>query len=351
VRIAALAAAICCALMLMAPSGASAFSKAIWGPITRDGVAQFPLYHELGASIYEDDLDWYTIAPKKPANPTNPNDPAYQWPVAVQQSIAEAARYHMRVTLQIIGAPSWANGGHSGFGWAPTNPKTFAQFAEAAARKYPSVHLWMIWGEPTKAGNFQPDVSASPGSQLYAAQTAAPHLYAQILNDSYGTLKSVSKKNLVIGGNTFTTGEISTQQWLDNLKLPNGKPPRLDMWGHNPFSYSAPSFTDAPSPFGEVQFSDLPYLEKWLRRVYHRTIPLFLSEFEIPTQPDDTFNFYVNATIAGQWVTKALQLARKTSWIYALGWINLYDSLPLEAGGLLTQNGVPKPDFYSFKNG
>jgi hypothetical protein len=26
---------------------------------------------------------------------------------------------------------------------------------------------------------------------------------------------------------TYTTGEISPQQWIENLRLPNGKPPRL----------------------------------------------------------------------------------------------------------------------------
>ena len=67
-----------------------------------------------------------------------------------------------------------------------------------------------------------------------------PHRYARILDASYGALKRVSRKNLVIGGNTFTTGDISVLNWIKNLKLPNGKPPRMDMYGHNPFNNRPP---------------------------------------------------------------------------------------------------------------
>ncbi len=351
VRTAVVLASACAALVAL-PGSAAAFSKAVWGPVTRDGVAQFPLYKELGAKIYEDDLYWNQVAPTQPANPTNPNDPAYQWPAGVSQAIQLASQDHMQVMLQIIDAPSWANGGHSDPAYAPTIPEQFAQFAEAAARKYSNVHLWMIWGEPTKAGNFEPELSAVPDHPLDSAEAVAPHLYAQILNDSYGTLKYVSRRNLVIGGNTFTTGQVDTEQWLDNLKLPNGKPPRLDMWGHNPFSYQTPTFTNEANPFGEIQFANLPSLEGWLKRIYKRTVPLFLSEFEIPTQSDDTFNFWVNPALAGTWVKEILRECRANSrWIYALGWINIYDDLPEESGGLLTENAVPKPDFYTFKNG
>jgi hypothetical protein len=342
----------CLVMSLAATASAGAFAgKAVWGPITRNGVNQFPLYRKLGAKIYEDDLYWWQIAPTRPADPANPSDPAYVWPAEVTQAITLAHRSGMQVMLQIIGAPSWANGGHSGFGWAPRDPVTFAQFATAAARRYPSVHLWMVWGEPDKQGNFQPEIPAEPGRPLTRAQAAAPHLYARMLNDAYGALKAVSRRNLVIGGCTFTTGAIDPRQWLENMVLPDGRPPRLDMWAHNPFSYSNPSFTAMHSPFDEVQFSDLPELEGWLRGHFHRTIPLFLSEFEIPTAPDDTFNFYVNPRVAARWVASALRLAHRTPWIYTLGWINLYDDLPLESGGLLTASGHPKPDFYAFKNG
>lgn len=135
----------------IAPAAAGAFTKAIWGDVTHDGVNQFPLYHRLGVGIYQMQLDWDQVAPTRPADARDPNDPAYEWPAEVQQALAAAAPYHIRVLLQLINAPAWANGGHAGDGWSPQDPRDFAAFAQAAARHYRSVHLWMIWGEPTKA--------------------------------------------------------------------------------------------------------------------------------------------------------------------------------------------------------
>ena len=87
-------------LLAIIPSAAQGFSKAIWGDVSHDGVNQFPLYHQLGVSIFEMDLNWATTAPKRPTDPTNPNDPAYRWPPEIQQALTQANRFHIRVLLQ-----------------------------------------------------------------------------------------------------------------------------------------------------------------------------------------------------------------------------------------------------------
>jgi hypothetical protein len=345
-RIAALSAL----MMLLAPASSQAFGKAIWGQVYRNGVNQFPLYHQLGVSIYQADLPWAEVAPARPRDPANPADPAYRWPVQVQQAVTQARRFHMRMLLQIMGAPAWANGRHAS-NWAPRKPADFAAFATAASRRYPTVHLWMIWGEPTRLHNFEPLVPAPPVGNLDSAQKGAPHLYARILDAAYGALKRVSAHNLVIGGCTYTTGVIDTQQWIENLRLPDGHSPRMDMYAHNPFTYQAPSFSMPPTPFGEVQFSDLHELAGWIDRYLRPGLPIFLSEWTIPTAPDREFDFYVNQSIAAQWISDALRLARGYARIYALGWINVYDDPPRTYGGLLTQDGTRKPGFQAFARG
>jgi hypothetical protein len=350
-RRAALVALLVSISLLAMPAAGSAFSKAIWGPLTYQGANQFPVYHQLGVQIYEMDLDWNQVAPTRPKHPTNPNDPAYTWPAGVSEALQMAAPFHMQVLLQIGDAPAWANGGHSNAAWAPKNPQDFANFATAAARKYRTVKFWMVWGEPTRAGNFYPIRKALPGERLSGAQLTAPHLYARILDAAYGALKAVRHSNTVIGGDTYTTGVLDPLQWISNLKLPNGKPPRMDMYAHNPFTYEQPNFSAATSPFDEVQFSDLHELAGWVDRYLHKGIPLFLSEFTIPTQADNEFNFYVDPSVAAQWVTDVLRLSRSYHRIYALGWVNVYDNPPLTYGGLLTQSGTPKPDYYAFEHG
>jgi hypothetical protein len=346
-----MAAVLTALLAALAPAGASAFQKAVWGPLTYAGVNQFPLYHSLGVKIYETELNWDTVAPTQPLDPTSPTDPAYRWPVMLDQEIAAAKRYGMRVLIQVSNAPAWANGGHSGTGWAPRDPVTYADFINAAAHEYPGVHLWMIWGEPNRKDDFRPEVPAKyTQTSLTAAQKAAPHLYARMLDDAYGVLKGISHSNVVIGGNTYTAGLLDPQQWLANLVLPDGRRPRMNMYGQNPFSYTVPLFGAKPSGYGEVQFSDLPRLESWTRTYLGHTLPLFLSEFCVPTAPDQTFNFYISPpSVAAEWVKDALVTARHARYIAALGWVNVHDELPVNSCGLIQQNGTRKPDFYAFQ--
>jgi hypothetical protein len=328
--------------------------KGIWGPSTRNGVSLFPLYRELGDRLYQDDLHWNLIARRRPRRPRDPRDPAYAWPAEVNGSVRGARRYGMSVALQIIGSPRWANGGKAPR-WVPHRPRDFADFAAAAARRYPSVHLWMIWGEPSRSHNFRPLTPARPYVPLEGNQVIAPHLYSRLLDGAYGALKAVNRANLVIGGMTDAAASISTQQWIENMRLPDGRAPRLDMYGHNPFSIRAPNLANPPSPGGQVDFSDLGRLAELvdanLGRPGNPRPRLFLSEWTIPTGVDNEFNFHVDPRLQATWITDALRIAARTPRIYALGWIHLYDEPPASAGGLITSAGVKKPGFFAWKAG
>ncbi len=41
------------------------------------------------------------MAPTQPANPTDPADPAYHWPPELDQAVAAARHYKIRITLQV----------------------------------------------------------------------------------------------------------------------------------------------------------------------------------------------------------------------------------------------------------
>jgi hypothetical protein len=339
----------------LAAGGAQAASlKAMWGPAVHSGVSLFPTYQELGVKIYEDDLHWNSIALSRPRSSRNPNDPAYAWPAEVTQAVAEAKRYHMQVALQIIGAPPWANGGKP-WNWAPTNPQDYANFAIAASKRYPSVHLWMIWGEPSRGHNFEPLDPVKPYAKLNVHQRSAPHRYAHILDAAYGALKSVTRSNLVIGGMTFSGGDVSAQQWIENMRLPNGKPPRLDMYGHNPFTAREPNLADPPTIDQSIGFSDLARLTKLVDRYVGRPgnpdPKLFLSEWTIPTKPDEEFTYFVEPSLQARWITAGMRIARQLSSIYAVGWIHLYDEPPETYGGLIETDGARKPGYSAWKDG
>jgi hypothetical protein len=341
-------------LFTRAADASNAAIKAMWGPAIENGVSRFPIYEDLGVKICEEKLAWDSIAMRRPRSPRNPDDPTYAWPAELTIAVAEAERYHIQVALQIIGAPPWANGGKP-WNWAPTSPQDYANFAIAAARRYPSVHLWMIWGEPSRSHNFEPLDPAKPFAKLNVPQRSAPHRYARILDAAYGALKGVSRSNLVIGGMTYTTGNISTQQWIENLRLPDGRPPRVDMYAHNPFSWRAPNLSNPPSPDQEVDFSDLGRLSKlvdrYLGRASNLDPKLFISEWTIPTAVDEEFGFYTEPLLQARWITDGLRIAEALPSVYAVGWIHLYDEPPVSYGGLIQTDGAEKPGYAAWKAG
>jgi hypothetical protein len=359
-----------CAIAAAAPAAAGArppsTKKGIWGPAT---ARAFGIYHRLGSGVYITSVRWSDVARSKPSNARNPADRAYDWPSGLSDAARLAKRRHMKVAVQITGAPRWANGGRP-WRWAPKRPKDFANFTYAISKRYPSIHLWVIWGEPSRRANFMPETpehrrtSASRRpAHMGARQKRAPHRYARILDASYVALHKASRRNKVIGGNTFTTGDISPYNWIRNLRLPSGRPPRMDMYGHNPFTMRTPNLHDATLGYGLADYSDLDNLAGWLdrylkgRRAGPRHLKLFLAEFTAPTDhPNHDFNFWVDRKTQARFLRAALRIARHSRRIYSMCWISLYDENPradhLESNkGLIDQQGRHKPAFRAYRRG
>lgn len=331
--------------------------KGFWGPPEVNGVSQFPVYDDLGVTLYQTTISWARAAPTRPADARDPKDPAYRWPADLDATIGEARRHGMKVLIMLIDAPRWANSGRRPE-YAPDRPSDFGAFARAAARRYPSVRHWMIWGEPSRSKRFKPFVVQPFNTPITAAQKRAPRRYARLLDAAYGQLKAERRSNIVIGGNTFTVGEVRPTDWMRAMRLPNGRPPRLDYYGHNPFSTRSPSLSNPPSRGGVTDFSDLARFDRELQRTLGRplrkTIKLFLSEYTIPTAPDREFNYYVSPQTQAKWIASAFKVARQVKNVVGLGWVHLYDEppnggTPVSHSGLIAHDGKKKPGYFAFK--
>jgi hypothetical protein len=130
--------------------------KAIAGPVEFEGESQFPNYAALGAGIYVATLDRKQVAVQDPGDPKDPEDPGYEWPSDFDEAVSEAAKYHIQLALTVKGGD--------------------ADFATAAAKRFPSVHLWVL-----------PQATSTSASK-----------YKTTLNATYAALKARSKKNLVV---------------------------------------------------------------------------------------------------------------------------------------------------------
>ncbi len=354
-------------LLNQGPSGPAkqTTKKLMWGPpYLADGTSLFPEYRDLGVGIFAVQLRWEEAAPdRRPENPTDWRDPAYEWPVHVTDSIREAEKYGIKPNLMVMGAPPWANSGEVGEWFKkPDDPQDFADFITAATDRYPSVRLWKVWGEPNRQPNFQPlapqtlEQVNDPTYELNAEQRVAPRNYAVLLDAAYEAIKEANPKNVVIGGNTYTSaGEdnIRPYQWLDNMRLPDGSLPRMDMWGHNPWGNERPDLDDPPSPNGTVQFSDLGRLVKALDGAGYETeggkpLKLYLSEWGVGTGFEDKDLLQeLDAETADKWIAAAFEIA---DWkrIYTLGWVHPTDT-ERNSTGLMTEDGEPKSTYEAYK--
>ena len=363
----------CCAALLLGGGVASAQAapvKAIWGPVSLNGASQFPIYADLGADLFQYTVRWSEIAPTRPSAATDPNDPAYRWPGDLDLAVAEAAKYGISVLVLAMRTPGWANGNASEQ-TPPTNVDDYAQFMEALARRYPTIHHFMVWGEPIRATNYR--VTAGEHRNYYVKQgNAAGKLqpfnaqqrreaqnYARLVDATYARVKALNASNLIIGGNTTTSGDVDPFNWARYMRLRNGKPPRMDLFGHNPFGTRGPDLKKDQLLAGTADMSDLDVFKPWVRKYLSRggrngKLTLFISEYTAPTDVKNyEFPYYVTRPLQAKWLTAAYGIAKQLR-LYGFGWIGLRDA-PVRADGgeartgLIDGSNTKKPAYYAFR--
>jgi hypothetical protein len=318
----------------------------IWGPPTLpNGRSAFAIYHQLGVRVFQIDLLWDEVAPNRPQDPTNPRDPAYRWPAYLNRVMSDARSYGIQVCLLVQRTPAWANGGR-GNTWAPDNAGDFGRFLVAASRRYPAVREWMIWGEPNRNPDFYPMPANSP---------VGPRRYALVLDASYHALKSVSRANIVIGGDTMTYGDVHPPDFVRWMRLPNGKPPPLDYYGHNPYSDRFPNLRGRPYAPGVRDLSDIDTLEAELQGTYHRQVKLWISEWSVSSdRPNRAFSYSVTRRQQANWLSAAFRLVDSVNYVAGFGWYALADESPTVpryiTTGLMTYAVKPKPAFYAYEH-
>jgi hypothetical protein len=289
----------------------------------------------LGVDRVRITASWFVLAPERDSRVRpgfNAADPrAYQeWRWGrLDRAIKAVTSVGMKPMLDLaFFAPRWAvergakDGDHR---WRPSAGE-FGQFAEAAARRYnggyedptekgrelPAVRLWTTWNEPNHASFLLPQWERKPGRRR-GWRPASPHIYREMHEAGYASLKKVNEKNRVlIGGTSYFGGSrpgpnqnVAPLRFLRELACVNRgfgplrrpecrgfRPLRADGYAHHPYSfYDPPSVADPGRD--NVRIADLGRLTATIARLHAKgrvaeSLPIYVTEYGYETNPPDT---------------------------------------------------------------
>ena len=342
-------------------------AQTLYGPVDKT----FATFKQLHVQEVRLNLYWggrFGVAKRRPANATNPADPAYNWDL-YDRTVNFAALDKVHVLFSVYGTPSWANGGR-GANVAPTRGTDLRNFAVAAARRYggsyvgpdgrilPAVKEWLAWNEPNNPLFLAPQYRKTATG--FVIQSAVD--YAKICSAVYAGIHSgaVAGERVACGGtaprgNNGPTGlrpSVSPLAFLRAVKKAGLK--TFDAWAHHPY-YGGPSETPSAkpvtrngAPITAVTLGNIGELIKTVTQLYGNK-RIWITEYGYQTRPPDSI---VGVSYAKQaaYLTQAFGIARKNPRIDMMLWFLLKDE-PTLAGwqsGLVTFGGKHKPAYNAF---
>ena len=157
---------------------------------------------------------------------------------------------------------------------APANASDFANFATAAARRYPQIQVWEIWNEPNIVPYWQP----KPDAVKYTA----------LLKAAYIAIKAVNPNAIVLTGGTSPASSngtnISPINFLQKI-YNNGGGGSFDGVGHHPSCYeqvNCPNFYAPWSSWSQMNDTS-PSLRSVMIDHGDSDMKIWVTEFTAPT--------------------------------------------------------------------
>ena len=205
--------------------------------------------------------------------------------------------------VAIWGTPAWANGG-AGPNVPPRSAASFADFARAAAERFPWVRRWVIWNEPNQRRWLLP-----PSPVVYVTK---------LLNPAGAAIKSVIPRAMVAGGATAPRGASGGTSPVDFLRGMGRAGARLDAYAHHPHPLS-PAETPSTGGCARCETITLATLERLLdetRRAFGPRTRIWLTELGYQTNPPDRI-------LGVTWARQARYVAEAQRRAYAASRVDL----------------------------
>jgi hypothetical protein len=346
----------------------------------------FSTLQTLHAQVIRVNLYWggtkWAVANEKPADPTDPGDPAYNWTL-YDRLVRYAAARDIRVVFSILFTPSWANGGRAR-NVAPANPLDLQQFAYAAAVRYsgywtppaaqqdatledptsplPAVTMWTAWNEPNNPVWLAPQYKRVGRSW----RIESAYQYARICNAVYTGIHSVliSPERGPVPGEQVACG-VTGPRGNDAPRSQRPEPDPIafmvaakryglktfDVWAHHPYPLTgkdAPSYVPRPAEHAVV----LGNIDTLLAKLTQLWGPkhLWITEYGYQTNPPNRTPFGVSWAKQAAYMRQAFSIARANPRIDMMLWFLIRDDTGRSGwqSGLETASGALKPSFGAF---
>jgi hypothetical protein len=303
--------------------------------------------------------DWRLIAPTKPKNPLNGDDPAYNLS-DLDTLVQTAPRYNQQVFITISGCPGWANGGKSN-NHPPKNLNDLTKFAHMLAARYNgrqigfgAVTRWAVWNEPNLGLFLTP--------QFRNGKIVSPKTYVKLYKAAYKGIKAGNPRALVAAGETSNRGRNVPSSILSDSVAPATfargvalADPKLkfDAWSTHPYPSEYRLGPNQKVSYPNVGLSNITKLGDSLKQWFHRRVPIWITEWAEQTKPECTARCAVGGGIShaqqARDARSALQLAQENPYVEMFVWFVFRDSTSKTwFSGLLAKSGAKKPAYSTF---
>jgi hypothetical protein len=306
-----------------------------------------------GASVIHTTANWPQIAPKRPAAPSNGNDPQYRLG-DLDELVTNAAQNGMRVMININGTPKWANGGKTP-NHMPTRLSDLTTFSKMLAQRYDGRHghgtvkLWSVWNEPNLQLFLTPQFSGK--------KIVSPANYAKLYKAAYAGIKAGNKVAQVAIGETSNLGRDkpigiggqgqSVAPGTFARLLSQEKGLKFSAWATHPYT-TRPNI----KPLQKVRYPNvtlalLPVFERNLNKFFGRKVPIWITEYGHQTKPEQPHG--VTYAQQAAYAKQALQYTRADPNVQMFIWFTFRDSAGNAwKSGLEKANGSHKPSYAVF---
>jgi hypothetical protein len=311
------------------------------------------------ASIVHALADWRQIAPERPKNPLNGDDPAYNLS-DLDALVRTAPRYNQQVFVTISGTPPWANGGKT-TNHPPKNLNDLTQFAHMLAARYNGRHIgygavtrWAVWNEPNLALFLTPQFAA--GGKIVSGAT-----YAKLFMAAYTGIKAGNPRALVAAGETSNRGHNRPTGGVSDSTAPAtfahavaAANPRLPFaaWSTHPYPSEYRLGPNQRVSYPNVALTNISKLGDSLRQWFHRRVPIWITEWAEQTSPECVLRCEGGGVSHAQQAkdaATALQLAQANPYVEMFVWFIFRDSTSQTwYSGLISKGGAQKPAYNAF---